>query len=172
MSDARFVMVVAPEGFRDEELSVPKRVFEDSGATVKIASKGVSEAMGVMGASIPVDLDLSDVSTEDFDGIVFVGGGGSKIYFHDDVALSLARSFHDAGKVTSAICIAPSILANAGVLSGKNATVWESEETLDALQSGGAEYTGESATIDGNIVTGNGPEAAEEFARLVLKALS
>lgn len=65
-----------------------------------------------------------------------------------------------------AICIAPTILAKAHVLEGRRATVWNvDEKQSQLLEKYGAEYTGEAVTIDGNIVTGNGPKAAVEFGK-------
>lgn len=175
MSGKKILMVVAPKDFRDEELLKPKEIFEKTGAQVTVASRGVSTARGIMGAEVPVDADISSVSAEDFHAVVFVGGGGAQVYFNDESALSLAREFYNKGKVTSAICIAPAILANAGVLKGKKATVWSSmtsKQQVNQLKAGGAQYTGDKVTVDGKIVTGNGPEAAEEFANKILDALS
>ncbi|MDI7261800.1 MAG: DJ-1/PfpI family protein, partial [Thermodesulfobacteriota bacterium] len=72
-------------------------------------------------------------------------------------------------KVLGAISIAPIILANTKVLTGRRATVWP---TLGKrLEWEGAIYTGIPVEVDGNIVTANGPGAAEEFAKAVLRAI-
>jgi len=170
MSGKKILMVVAPKDFRDEELLVPKKVFEEAGASVTVASKGVSEAFGVLGAKVRVDADVSHAVSDEFDALVFVGGGGSRVYFNDPTAHALAKAFIRKGKVTAAICVATTTLANAGVLSGKKATVWESSETVQALRRGGAVYTGEDVTVDGNVITANGPAAAGEFAEKILEA--
>lgn len=65
----------------------------------------------------------------------------------------------------SAICLAPVTLANAGLLEGKRATVYPSAKSF--LKWKGATYTGNPVEVDGNIVTANGPEVAEEFAQAV-----
>jgi protease I len=68
--------------------------------------------------------------------------------------------------VLGAICIAPTILAKAGVLKGKQATVWDAKgEQIAILKAAGARYTGNEVTVDALLVTGNGPNAAEEFGR-------
>ena len=171
MSGKKILMVVAPKDFRDEEFLTPKGVFDDAGVQVTVASRGVSEARGVLGAKVRVDADLSSVSAQDFDAIVFVGGPGAQTYFNDSKALLLAKDAYTQGKVTAAICVAPTTLANAGVLSKRKATVWESSETVQALKRGGAVYTGEDVTVDGNVITANGPAAAGEFAEKILEAL-
>lgn len=173
-AEKRIALIVAPQGFRDEEYFEPKKVLEDAGVSVTTVSKGVSQATGKLGGSTQVDTDISEISADDFDAIAFIGGPGSAGYYEDDVALELARSSASSGKPTAAICIAPGILANAGVLSGKRATVWappEDESKISMLEEGGATYTGADVEVDGNIVTANGPHAATAFGKKLLEML-
>lgn len=163
------LMIVAPVNYRDEELNEPREIFNKAGCKVTIASKGVNSAKGMMGGSTPVAIDISEVNVKEYDAVVFVGGSGASVYFKDRTALNIAKEAVSAGKVVGAICIAPSILANAGVLSGKNATSFPSE--ADNLRAKGANYTGDSVTVDSGIITGKGPEAAKEFANRIVEAL-
>jgi protease I len=103
----------------------------------------------------------------DYDAIVFVGGGGASEYFHSPVAHALARNFYSHGKVTSAICIAPAILANAGLLKEKKATSFPSSE--ETLKSRGAVFTMDDVVVDGKIITGVGPEAAKRFGEKLVE---
>ncbi|MBW2971655.1 DJ-1/PfpI family protein [Candidatus Woesearchaeota archaeon] len=167
--DKKILMVIAPEGFRDEEFLEPKKVFEGAGAEVTVASKGVKVAKGKLGATADVDMDISEASADDYDAVVFIGGPGAAVYFDDPVALNLAQKSYNSGKVTAAICIAPSILANAGVLDGKQATSFESESRNIEAKSAG--YTGKPVTVDGKIVTANGPAAAKKFGEAIVKLL-
>lgn len=166
----KILMVVAPKNFRDEELFETKKVLEEKGIEVEIASKGVGEAQGMLGGKTSVDRELKEVRVEDYAGVVFVGGTGASAYFDDELALSLARQADEKGKVVAAICIAPSILANAGVLEGKRATSFPSEE--GNLKEKGAVYTGEGVTVDGRIVTAQGPAWARGFGQKVAEALN
>lgn len=165
----KVLMVIAPKDFRDEEYQKPRIVLENAGAQITVVSKGVKIATGTLGATVNIDKDLSEVNVADYDAIIFVGGVGASIYFNDQTAFSLAQQAVQQGKVVGAICIAPSILANAGILQGKNATCFSSE--AGNLQVKGANYTGQSVTIDGNIVTANGPGAAEEFGKKITELL-
>lgn len=162
---AKIVLVIAPQNFRDEELFHTKEELEKAGHETVIASKAMGEATGRMGGKATPEIELSAVKESDFDAIVFVGGGGSNVYFNDPTALGLARKFAGAGKIVSAICIAPSILANAGLLKEKKATAYESEQ--ENLKAKGAEFTGSPVEADGKIVTANGPEAAREFGKKI-----
>jgi len=163
------LMIIAPNNFRDEELLKPKEIFENSNAQVTIASKGVTTSSGMLGATVDVDKDISDINVADYDAIIFVGGTGASQYFDDFTAQSIAKEAYNQGKLVGAICIAPSILANAGILEGKKATAFSSE--ADNLRNKGAEYTGDSVTQDGKIITASGPEAAVEFGRTIAENL-
>ncbi len=162
------LVVIAPRDFRDEEYYHPKQVFENKGIKVVTASTE-REAISKFGARQRTDWKTNEVKPEDYDAVAFIGGPGAETYFNDKTALNLARSFFSAGKVTTAICIGPSILANAGVLQGKRATCFESE--AGNLRAHGAQYTGEPVTVDGNVVTANGPKAAKDFGEAVAKIL-
>lgn len=170
MPDKKIVMIIAPDGFRDEEYFEPKKVFEDAGVEVVTASKGVSVAKGKLGATANVDMDISEVEVSDYDAIVFIGGPGTTIYFEDADAHRIAKDAESAEKIVATICIAPSILANAGVLEGKKATVFSSES--ENVNSKSAGYTGNPVEVDGKIVTGNGPGAATEFGKVIVNLLN
>ena len=169
LSEKKVLMVVAPEKFRDEELKEPMAIFTRSGAEVTIASKGVKRVTGMFGAEAKVDKDLAEVNAEDYDAVIFVGGSGADVYFNDSRAHALATNAFKGGKIVGAICIAPSTLANAGLLKGKKATSFSSEKRN--LVKKGAKYTGAAVERDGRIITGRGPEAAEEFGNEVASAL-
>lgn len=170
VSGKNMLMIIAPGGFRDEEYFEPKKVFEDSGATVTTASKGVTESKGKLGATAKVDIDIVDAEAADYDAVVFIGGPGTTVYFDDPAAHKLAKDAYSAGKVVAAICIAPSILANAGVLKNHKATAFSSESDNVGSKSKG--YTGEDVTVDGKVVTANGPGAATKFGEAIIALLA
>ncbi|RLA85880.1 MAG: DJ-1 family protein [Deltaproteobacteria bacterium] len=165
----RVLMVIAPEGFRDEELQIPKGEFEKAGYEVVIASSTLGTARGMLGAKVKPQVLLKDVKVEDYDAVIFVGGVGAQYYFNHPEALRIAREAASQEKVLGAICLAPGILARAGVLKGKRATVWRSE--AKTLKEKGAIYTGQQVEVDGKVITGNGPTAAPLFASKILEAL-
>jgi protease I len=163
------LMIIAHQDFRDEEYQEPRQIFEAKGATITVASSSLEVAKGALGAQVKPDLLLKDAAVGDYDAIVFVGGPGAQEYWDDPVAHAIAQDAVAQGKVLAAICIAPATLAKAGVLRGKNATVFSSE--AEALKARGANYTGAGVERDGLIITANGPKAATKFAEEVAKAL-
>ncbi|MDP7477445.1 MAG: DJ-1/PfpI family protein, partial [Candidatus Peribacteraceae bacterium] len=121
---------------------------------------------GTLGGSEEATVSLGDVKVSNYDRIAFVGGPGAAAYASDSDALRIANEAYRADMPLGAICIAPTILAKAQVLSGKRATVWnEDGQQSEVLETYGATFTGDTVTVDGNIVTGNGPAAAEEFGK-------
>ena len=168
---SKVVFVIAPKMFQDFELSEPKEVLESKGVECLVASKTKGACFGGLGSTVHAALSLDELSSTDssFDGIVFVGGGGASIYFDDKKTLALVKNFFESGKVLAAICIAPSIFANAGVLSGKKATSFPSEQKN--LSSKGAHFTGAGVEVDGKIITASGPSHAKRFGQEIAKAL-
>jgi len=166
---SKILSVIAPENFQDKEYEDSKEALEAAGHDVIVASTA-GTAYGKFGAEVDVDVLLSDVKVDDYDAIMFIGGPGSVEYFDDPTALNLAQDFYNAGKLTTAICAAPSILANAGLLEGINATCWKGES--DNLEDNGANYTGKNVEVDGLIITGDGPMSAAKFGETIAKVLA
>ena len=169
MVGKKVLLVIAPRNFRDEELFDTTAGLEKAGIQCTIASTSLSEAVGMLGGKARPEVLIDKASAEDFDAVVFVGGSGASAYFNNRFALSLAQKFYNSGKLTAAICIAPVILANAGLLKGKKATAFPSEE--HALEGKGAAFTGKPVEVDGLIVTAEGPKSAGEFGRKIAELL-
>jgi protease I len=167
-SKGKILMVLSPEQYQEEELNVPRDYFRNRGYSVVLASKGVT-ATGMNGESAQVDLDLKNVKISDYVAVVFVGGEGiySLKLNEDPDYQALAKSTYSQRKLLAAICLAPWILADAGLLNGKKATASDT----DHIKSKGAVVSDESVVRDGNIITGNGPGASQEFAQAIVAAL-
>ncbi len=168
-------MIIALKDFQDEEYFVPKEIFEKADLEVITISKEIGKAIGSEGGEATVDIDLSKFNISDFDAIVFIGGSGALEYLDNEVSYKIARDAVYNNKVLAAICISPAILAKAGVLSGKKATVWSSildKSAVRILEQNGAIYQKGQVVVDGNIITGDGPAAANKFADSIIKVLT
>lgn len=166
---ARVLMIIAPERFRDEELFVTKEELEKAGHKTVIASSVKGICPGSRGGFATATMTLHQVRASDYDAVVFVGGGGSKVYFADEEAIRIAKEMHKNKSIVAAICLAPVILANAGILKGKNATVAGTE--AKTIESQGAKYTEPGVTVDGNLVTGNAPKSSKLFGQKINELL-
>lgn len=166
---ARVLLVIAPSMFRDEEYAQPKRVLESFGHEVITASTVSGRCTGKLGMSAVAEVALSDALGDVWDGVAFIGGAGSSVFFDDPKAHRLARESLERGAVVAAICIAPSTLARAGLLDGVHSTAFDTQRA--DLVAHGAVWTGEDVTVDGRIVTANGPAAAVAFGDAIVGLL-
>ncbi|HOK35530.1 MAG TPA: DJ-1/PfpI family protein [Candidatus Pacearchaeota archaeon] len=169
------LMVIAFKNFKDEEYFVPKEILEKGGVEVKTASTKLGTAFGVEGGEANVDFLISEKKLVDkFDAIIFVGGPGCLEDLDNENSYLLAKEAVAKNKLLAAICISPVILAKAGVLRDKKATVWTSpfdKSSIKILEENGAEFIDQKVVRDGKIITANGPVAAEEFGRKILENL-
>ena len=165
----RAVLIVPSRDFRDEELFETMRILEASSIQTVIASSRIGLITGMLGGAAEATVPLGQVRVENFDAVIFIGGLGAREYFASPAALHIARTAVEQRKILAAICIAPSILANAGVLKGVRATAWGSERGVLVLS--GAAYTGSPLERDGLIITGRDPMAAPIFAQAIAQAL-
>ena len=163
------VFIIAPVNFRDEEFREPKGILEKAGVAVTVASSTIDIAKGKLGLTVKPDILLKDVIAADYDAVVFIGGGGAAVYLDDPQAHRIAQEAQDQNKLLAAICVAPAILARAGVLKGKKATVFPDD--AGELKANGVVYTGAAVEKDGQIITGSGPQAAVQFGQALAAAL-
>lgn len=166
----KILMIIAPEKFRDEEYFEPKTIFEEAGYDVVTASTKVGVINGSHGGSACSDITIDQIDDGDYDTVVFVGGQGSYAFDTNKKVQAVALRFADSGKFVNAICHAPIIIAKAGLLAGKNATVHSGD--TDELNALGVHYTGENVTQDGRIITADGPHSATEFGDAIITALA
>ncbi|KXB08109.1 hypothetical protein AKJ56_01830 [candidate division MSBL1 archaeon SCGC-AAA382N08] len=168
-------LVIAFEDFRDQEYFVPREVLEKAGLEVVTVSTSQGTARGADGGEVEVDLTLSELKVKDYEVVAFVGGPGTLDYLDNERSYEIVREVLSEGKLLGAICIAPVILAKAGVLKGKEVTVWSSsmnKDPIETVEQQGANYHDRSVVIDGNLVTADGPESARKFGRAILHALT
>lgn len=164
----RALFLIVPNGFRDEEYSVPKKLFEEKGLTVVTASTISGTLTGKKRlTTATVDILLQDVHAKDYDVLVIVGGQDT--FWYNSKVLELVRAMYNAHKPVGAICISGVIPAQAGVMQGQKATVFATPDSLADLKKNGAIYTGEAVTVSGSIVTANGAESSTQFAQELLK---
>jgi protease I len=163
------LMVIAPTLFRDEEYAEPKRILESRGATVVTASVAPGECIGKLGMRATAEISVTEAAQRPWDVVIFVGGAGAQVFFDDPAAHALAAAQSVSSGLLSAICVAPSTLAHAGLLDGVRATAFPSQET--DLRDHGAVWTGTSVEVDGRVITANGPEAATAFGETIAETL-
>jgi len=165
----RVAFIIANQGFRDEEYTVPRDRLEAAGHSVVTASTATGPATGKLGMVTEVDLALPDLDVHDFAAIVCIGGPGSPQFWDDHLVHDLLREALREGLVLGGICSAAVTLAKAGVLAGRRATVWPGDGEILAPLVG--TYTAAECEVDGRCITANGPTAAAAFGDALVAAL-
>ena len=117
--------------------------------------------------TILTDLTISELRFEDYDMLILPGGmpGTANLASHALLKEKVLQ-FAEEGKMLAAICAAPSILADLGILKGKRATSHPS--VTDKLISGGADVCEESVVKDGNIITSRGLGTVLDFGLAIV----
>ena len=174
IKDKKVAMIIAFKDFRDEEYFIPKQVLKTGGSKITTVSSELGKAIGIYGGEVNVDATLDKLKVDDFEAIIFIGGSGALKYVEDETCWKIAKETVLKNRVLGAICIGPAILARAGVLSGKKATVWSSpldKSAVKILKEEGTIYEDNQVVEDGNIVTANGPQVARKFGETIAKLL-
>jgi protease I len=169
----KVLFVIAPSDFRDEELFQTKEVVDGAGFQSFIASTTKNESVGMLGGKTKPDFLVSEVNASQYDAVVFIGGQGVETHNlpENSAVLQLARDASSSGKVVAAICIAPRILASAGLVSGKKVTGFPDNETVSSLKQAGGVYTRKAVERDGKLITADGPSSARKFGEEIVGAL-
>jgi protease I len=174
ISNAR-VLMIATDGFEQDELFGPRQALIDAGAEVVLAAPKADpitgEKMGEKGESITPDTTIDAVDAEDYDALVLPGGVGNPDKLRmEPRAVEIVREFMDDDKIVAAICHAPWLLVEADVVDGRRATGWPSVRT--DLANAGASVLDEEVVIDGNLITSRKPDDIPAFNRAVIDALA
>ncbi len=164
------VYVFLANGFEDVEALIPVDVLRRGGVEVVTVSTMDSQMVETAhGVRIEADAMFADCDFSDADLLFLPGGmpGASNLYAHEGVCQAVLSQV-EAGKKVAAICAAPAVvLAQLGVLDGKQATCYPGFEKLLTK----AHYTADLVTVDGNVTTAEGPAAAFPLAYELLAQL-
>lgn len=167
---ARALIVVNQKGFHSDEVSIPKRMLESSGHSVKIASTLRSNAVSSDAVSFSPDFAVYEVNPDYFEAVIVVGEGADELARKRDV-VSLIRNMALKDKIVAGITMGPLVLAAAGVLSGRRATVQPGERAVKGLKECNARHDPAHVVVEGNILTGDDPESTEDLIKEMIKIL-
>lgn len=121
---------------------------------------------GSHGICVLADALLDEADLDAYDALILPGGKpGTQRLAGDGRVAALLRRFAAQGKRTAAICAAPTVLAQAGLLEGKRATCYPGME--DQLT--GAQVRTEPVVADGTVVTSRGLGTAIPFALALVR---
>ncbi|HVF84083.1 MAG TPA: DJ-1/PfpI/YhbO family deglycase/protease [Sphingomicrobium sp.] len=166
-------LIMASNGFEEDELFVPLELLRSRGCKVAVAAPGPDPIRATVldrrGKFITPDVTIADARQGDHDALLLPGGliNPDHLRGRSD-AVGLVRRFAGARKPIGAICHGPWLLIEANLLRGKRATSWPSIRT--DLRNAGAQVTDGPVETDGQIVTAVGPTDSAAFAEALLAA--
>jgi 4-methyl-5(b-hydroxyethyl)-thiazole monophosphate biosynthesis len=161
------VLCLLVDGFEEIETLAPVDLLRRAGADVVLASiTGNLQVKGRSNITIIADTLLENTAPQSFDLLLIPGGPGVKAMRADGRAARLAREFANSGKPVAAICAAPTVLSDAGLLDGRRFTAHFSvqNELPQAIAS-------EKVVEDGLLTTSRGAGTALEFGLALIRRL-
>lgn len=161
------VLCIVADGVEETELVAPVDILRRAGAEVVMATPNVTlQVTGKHGIRIEADSLLNEVEGDSFDALLLPGGPAVLSLRKEGRVAGLAKSFGAHGKVVAAICAAPLLLRDAGLLDGRRHTAHFT--TYGELTRAEA---GERVIVDGNVITSRGAGTAVEFGLAVASHL-
>ena len=163
-------LMVFADGFETVEALITVDILRRGGVEVTMASIYDSqEVTSSQEVTIKTDSLLKNENIMEYDIIILPGGqpGTTNLGQSNDVKLAV-MAMNGVKKWVAAICAAPTVFGQYGILNGKKACCYPGlEESLT-----GAEVTYDNVTIDGNIITSRGLGTSLDFALAILEQLT
>jgi protease I len=166
------VAVLATDGVEQVELDRPWQALEEAGAEPVLVSLDAGTITAYdhidKGDTKKVDAVVSSADPDDYAALVLPGGVINGDFVRADAdAVAFVTAFFDAGRPVAAICHAPWVLAEAGVVRGRRMTSWPSLQT--DLRNAGAKWIDEEVVVDGNLVTSRKPDDLDAFTAAMVE---
>ena len=166
------VAIFLTNGFEEIEAITPIDLLQRAGITVDTIS--ITEENLVESArklKILADKVIKEIDFLEYDMLVLPGGPGFKNYFDSQLLLDKIVEFSKdlENKKVAAICAAPTVLSNLGILEGKKAICFPACE--EDLLKGNPILTRERVVKDGNIITSRSAGTALDFTLEIISEL-
>jgi len=163
---AKRVLVPLADGFDEIEAFTLISTLKRAKIDVRVFGLQGVILTGSDGTRIITDGRMDDIDASAFDAIALVGGGSPERMANSDRVLKAIRTFHDQKKVVAAIGEGPLLLAKAGLLEDRRATI------LPGMEKSLGRPRGENVVVDGNIITAASPANAMEFGLKVVESVA
>jgi len=164
------VLVPLANGFEEIEALTIIDLLRRANVEVVTASLDALTVTGAHRVSVLADTTLDAVLNNDFDMLVLPGGLPGADYLNADTRIhQLITRLDQTDKAIAAICAAPKVLIDNGVVAGKHITAYPG--ALAQTNTSAVNVTETAVQVDGRIITGRGPGTAMDFALQLVEIL-
>ena len=162
------VYMLLGTGFEETEAIAPLDLLRRAGVEVQTVGLNGKIIYGSHGIGVEADIEIGQMDLTKLDMIILPGGlGGVASIRACEAAMEAVRFADENGKYTAAICAGPTVLADLGIVDGKNATCYPGCEA----QMGSANMVEAAAVTDGKLITGTSAGCAVPFGLALIAAL-
>jgi len=160
------VAMLAADMVEQVELVEPRRALEEAGAETHLISLRPGEIQGFdhfdPADKHAVDRAIEEVDADEYDALMIPGGVGNPDQLRgDENVVRFVQDFFTAGKPVAAICHAPWVLVEAGVVRDRRLTSWPTLQT--DIRNAGGNWVDEQVVVDDGLVTSRKPDDIPAF---------
>jgi deglycase len=169
----KVAILLAPVGSEQVEFTEPKKAVEEAGASVDVVGIEAGDAQTMNsdvnpGETFTVEKTFSDVSPDDYDGLIVPGGTvGADNLRGSEEAVNFIRGFFEQAKPVGVICHGPWTLVEADVVRGRTLTSYPTLRT--DIRNAGGEWVDEEVVVDQGLVTSRNPDDLPAFCAKVVE---
>ena len=169
----KIAILLAPVGSEQAEFTEPKKAVEDEGATVEVIGLQTGDAQTMNsdvnpGETFTVEKTFSEVSADDYDGLIIPGGTvGADNLRGDEDAVGFIHAFFAQAKPVGVICHGPWTLVEADVVNGRTLTSFPTLQT--DIRNAGGNWVDEEVVVDQGLVTSRNPDDLPAFCSKIVE---
>src|SRR3712207_6645160 len=173
---SKVAILIAPVGTEQVEFTEPKKAVEDAGGQVDVVGIQTGEAQAMnsdvnMGETFTVEKTFSDVSPDDYDGLIVPGGTvGADNLRGSEEAVNFIRGFFEQEKPVAVICHGPWTLVEADVVRGRTLTSYPTLQT--DIRNAGGEWVDQEVVTDQGLVTSRNPDDLPAFCSKLVEEIA
>lgn len=163
------IAVVLADDFEDVEFSTPKAALIEAGHDVEVIGVEAGTVIGKNGTEVSIDTVVADADPSHYAALLIPGGFSPDHLRTDRGIVDFVASIARSGLPIAAVCHAPSLLIEAGVVDGRTMTSWPSIRT--DLTNAGANVVDEEVVVDGHFITSRNPDDLAAFSTTLVNTL-